>query len=30
VVYVPAWMRFPALLHAASPAAFRRLAARYG
>jgi short-subunit dehydrogenase len=30
VVYVPGWMRFPALLHATSPGAFRRLAARYG
>ena len=29
VVYVPGWMRFPAWLHATSPAAFRRLAARY-
>jgi short-subunit dehydrogenase len=30
VVYVPGWMRFPAWLHATSPGAFRRLAARYG
>jgi short-subunit dehydrogenase len=30
VVYVPGWMRFPAWLHATSPSAFRRLAARYG
>src|SRR5215475_4201855 len=30
VVYVPGWMRFPAWLHGASPAAFRRLASRFG
>jgi short-subunit dehydrogenase len=30
VVYVPGWMRFPAWLHGASPAAFRRLAGRFG
>lgn len=30
VVYVPAWMRFPAWLHGTSPGAFRRLASRFG
>lgn len=30
VVYVPAWMRFPAWLHGASPGAFRKLASRFG
>jgi short-subunit dehydrogenase len=30
VVYVPGWMRIPAWLHGASPAAFRRLAGRFG
>jgi len=30
IVYVPAWMRFPAWLHGTSPAAFRRLASRFG
>lgn len=29
VVYVPAWMRFPAWLHGTSPVAFRRLASRF-
>jgi short-subunit dehydrogenase len=30
VVYVPRWLRFPAWLHGATPAAFRTLAARFG
>jgi short-subunit dehydrogenase len=30
VVFVPGWMRFPAWLHGAAPAAFRVLAARFG
>jgi short-subunit dehydrogenase len=30
VVFVPAWMRFPAWLHGAAPGAFRVLAARFG
>jgi len=30
VVYVPAWLRFPAWLHGAAPQGFRRLTARFG
>jgi short-subunit dehydrogenase len=30
VVYVPAWLRFPAWLHGAAPGTFRRLASRFG
>jgi short-subunit dehydrogenase len=30
VVYVPRWLRVPAWLHGATPAAFRTLAARFG
>jgi short-subunit dehydrogenase len=29
-VYVPRWMRFPAWLHGAAPAAFHALASRFG
>jgi short-subunit dehydrogenase len=30
LVYVPGWLRFPAWLHGAAPAAFRALATRFG
>lgn len=30
VVYVPAWLRFPAWLHGTAPGTFRKLAARFG
>ncbi len=30
LVFVPAWLRFPAWLHGAAPGAFRALAARFG
>lgn len=30
LVYVPGWMRLPALLHGTAPTAFRRAAARFG